>query len=105
MLHLRTRVEKKYLHRLFPEGPVRQDMPIADLPVPAHTEDASFGVSRRVNQETFMPVIAIACRPRGNALQWQVDGIRHYPISASQAGQHAYQPACCPQTEAVLGHD
>ncbi|MCG6938348.1 MAG: TusE/DsrC/DsvC family sulfur relay protein [Gammaproteobacteria bacterium] len=37
---------KKYLRRLFPDGPVRQGMLIAGLPVPAHTEDAGFGTAR-----------------------------------------------------------
>lgn len=37
---------RKYLHRLFPEGPVRQGMRIAGLPVPAHTEDSGFGTAR-----------------------------------------------------------
>lgn len=37
---------RRYLRRLFPEGPVRQGMRIAGLPVPPHTEDEGFGVSR-----------------------------------------------------------
>jgi tRNA 2-thiouridine synthesizing protein E len=37
---------RRYLHKLFPEGPVRQGMQIAGLPVPPHTEDEGFGTSR-----------------------------------------------------------
>lgn len=37
---------KKYLHRLFSEGPVSQAMRIAGLPLPANTEDAGFGTAR-----------------------------------------------------------
>jgi tRNA 2-thiouridine synthesizing protein E len=37
---------RKYLRRLFPQGPVGQGMRIAGLPVPAYTEDDGFGVSR-----------------------------------------------------------
>ena len=37
---------RKYLRRLFPEGPVAQGLRIAGLPVPAYTEDAGFGISR-----------------------------------------------------------
>lgn len=36
---------RKYLRKLFPEGPVAQGVRIAGLPVPAHTEDAGFGTS------------------------------------------------------------
>lgn len=37
---------RKYLRRLFPEGPVAQGMRIAGLPMPGHTEDAGFGTAR-----------------------------------------------------------
>jgi tRNA 2-thiouridine synthesizing protein E len=37
---------RKYLRRLFPQGPVAQGMRIAGLPVPAHTEDEGFGTAR-----------------------------------------------------------
>lgn len=37
---------KKYLHRLFPKGPVYQGMFIADLPLPAHATDPGFGTAR-----------------------------------------------------------
>jgi tRNA 2-thiouridine synthesizing protein E len=37
---------RRYLRRLFPEGPVGQGLRIAGLPVPAYTEDEGFGVSR-----------------------------------------------------------
>ena len=37
---------RKYLHRLFPKGPVTQGMRIAALPVPAHSEDEGFGTAR-----------------------------------------------------------
>ena len=36
----------KYLHKLFPEGPVTQGMRFAGLPVPAHSEDEGFGTAR-----------------------------------------------------------
>ncbi len=37
---------RRYLRKLFPEGPVRQGMMIAGLQVPAYTEDEGFGTSR-----------------------------------------------------------
>jgi tRNA 2-thiouridine synthesizing protein E len=37
---------RKYLRRLFPEGPVTQGMKIAGLPVPAWSEDEGFGTTR-----------------------------------------------------------
>ena len=37
---------RKYLHTLFPEGPVAQGMRIAGLPVPAYTENEGFGTAR-----------------------------------------------------------
>jgi tRNA 2-thiouridine synthesizing protein E len=37
---------RRYLRKLFPEGPVGQGMRIAGLPVPPHTEDEGFGTSR-----------------------------------------------------------
>jgi tRNA 2-thiouridine synthesizing protein E len=37
---------RKYLHHLFPDGPVAQGMRFAGLPVPAHSEDEGFGTAR-----------------------------------------------------------
>jgi tRNA 2-thiouridine synthesizing protein E len=37
---------RRWLRKLFPEGPVFQGMQIAGLPVPPHTEDAGFGTAR-----------------------------------------------------------
>lgn len=37
---------RKYLRRLFPNGPVAQGMRIAGLNVPPHTENTGFGTSR-----------------------------------------------------------
>ena len=37
---------RKYLRRLFPDGPVKEGMLIAGLPVPLHTEDRGFGTAR-----------------------------------------------------------
>jgi tRNA 2-thiouridine synthesizing protein E len=37
---------RRYLRRLFPQGPVAQGMRIAGLPVPAYTEDEGFGTAR-----------------------------------------------------------
>lgn len=37
---------RKYLHRLFPQGPVAQGMRILGLNLPPHTEDGGFGTSR-----------------------------------------------------------
>lgn len=37
---------RKYLHQLFPKGPVTQGMRFGGMPVPAHTEDEGFGSAR-----------------------------------------------------------
>lgn len=37
---------RKFLHKLFPEGPVTQGMRFAGLSVPAYSEDEGFGTSR-----------------------------------------------------------
>ncbi len=37
---------RKYLHKLFPEGPVSQGMNFAGLSVPAYSEDDGFGTAR-----------------------------------------------------------
>lgn len=37
---------RKYLHNLFPQGPVAQGMRFAGLSVPAHSEDEGFGTAR-----------------------------------------------------------
>lgn len=37
---------RKYLHKVFPEGPVSQGMRFAGLPVPAYSEDEGFGTAR-----------------------------------------------------------
>ena len=37
---------RKYLHKLFPDGPVTQGMRFSGLPVPAHSEDECFGTAR-----------------------------------------------------------
>ncbi|WP_295886223.1 TusE/DsrC/DsvC family sulfur relay protein [uncultured Thiohalocapsa sp.] len=37
---------RRWLRKLFPEGPVLQGMQIAGLPVPPHTEDEGFGTAR-----------------------------------------------------------
>lgn len=37
---------RKFLHKLFPEGPVTQGMRFAVLPVPAYSQDKGFGTSR-----------------------------------------------------------
>lgn len=41
-----TQGGRKYLHRLFPQGPVAQGMRLSGLPVPKQTEDEGFGTSR-----------------------------------------------------------
>ena len=42
-LTFKTQGWTKYLRRLFPGGPVKQGSRIAGLPVPAYSEDPSFG--------------------------------------------------------------
>ena len=37
---------RKYLHSLFPQGPVKQGLRFAGLPVPAHIQDGGFGTAR-----------------------------------------------------------
>lgn len=37
---------RKYLHKIFPQGPVSQGMRFAGLPVPAYSEDEGFGTAR-----------------------------------------------------------
>jgi tRNA 2-thiouridine synthesizing protein E len=37
---------RKFLRRLFPQGPVTQGMQLAGLAVPAYSEDEGFGTSR-----------------------------------------------------------
>lgn len=37
---------RKYLHSLFPEGPVAQGMRFSGLPVPKSSEDEGFGTAR-----------------------------------------------------------
>ena len=44
-LHFSERGGNKTLRKLFPKGPVAQGSRIAGLPVPAYSEDASFGTS------------------------------------------------------------
>ncbi|MFA7592778.1 MAG: TusE/DsrC/DsvC family sulfur relay protein [Thiohalobacteraceae bacterium] len=43
--HFADRGGHKYLRLLFPDGPVRQGMIIAGLPVPPYTEHEGFGTS------------------------------------------------------------
>jgi len=44
--HFADQGGRRYLRRLFPEGPVFQGLQIAGLPVPPYTEDEGFGVAR-----------------------------------------------------------
>ena len=37
---------RKYLRRLFPQGPITQGMRFSGLPIPAHSEDEGFGTAR-----------------------------------------------------------
>ncbi|WPL16471.1 Sulfurtransferase TusE [Thiorhodovibrio winogradskyi] len=37
---------RRYLRRLFPQGPVLQGLTIAGLPIPPYTQDEGFGVAR-----------------------------------------------------------
>jgi TusE/DsrC/DsvC family sulfur relay protein len=47
MLDMRFAAEggRRWLRRLFPDGPVSQGMQIAGLPVPPRSEDSGFGVA------------------------------------------------------------
>lgn len=47
MLDLRFAAEggRRWLRRLFPDGPVTQGMQIAGLPVPPRSEDSGFGIA------------------------------------------------------------
>ncbi len=44
-LHFSDKGGNKFLRKIFPKGPVAQGSRIAGLPVPAYSEDTSFGTS------------------------------------------------------------